>query len=50
MNTRQTYWLQDVSSNSVSSYFANVNGGGLAAGGGASLSLGVRPSVTLSYI
>ena len=50
VNTRQTYWLQDVSSDSVSSYFALVNGAGLAGGDRASVSLGVRPSVTLSYI
>ena len=50
VNTRQTYWLQDVSSNSVSSSFAGVNGHGCADAGYASFSLGVRPSVTLSYI
>ena len=50
VNIRQSYWLQDVSSGSVSSSFAFVNSGGFAAGGGASISLGVRPSVTLSYI
>lgn len=50
VNTRQTYWLQDVSSYSVSSYFALVSGDGSAGGGSASFSLGVRPSVTLSYI
>ena len=50
VNTRQDYWLQDVSSNSVSGLFAFVAGGGLADGSSASLSLGVRPSVTLSYI
>ena len=50
VNIRQTYWLQDVSSDSVSSYFAFVGGGGNVGGGGASYSVGVRPSVTLSYI
>ena len=50
VNTRQTYWLQDVSSNSVSGDFAYVVSDGGAGSAGASLSLGVRPSVTLSYI
>ena len=50
VNTRQTYWLQDVSSHSVSSIFALVYPDGTAASGHASVSLGVRPSVTLSYI
>ena len=50
VNTRQSYWLQDVSSNSVSSLFAGVHADGVADNGYASLSLGVRPSVTLSYI
>ena len=50
VNIRQNYWLQDVSSDSVSSGFALVDGGGVAASGSASISLGVRPSVTLSYI
>ena len=50
VNTRQAYWLQDVSSISVSSNFAYVAGDGNAAGHRASISLGVRPSVTLSYI
>ena len=50
VNTRQTYWLQDVSSTSVSSHFALVSGDGPAGGTAASVSLGVRPSVTLSYI
>lgn len=50
VNTRQTYWLQDVSSYSVSSYFAYVSHYGLAATSNASYSIGVRPSVTLSYI
>lgn len=50
VNIRQDYWLQDVSSLSVSSYFASVNGDGSAGSRIASLSLGVRPSVTLSYI
>lgn len=51
VNIRQDYWLQDVSSDSASIFFANVGYGGFAGGGaGASFSLGVRPSVTLSYI
>ena len=50
VNTRQDYWLQDVSSNSVSSVFVFVGGGGFAVGSGASASRGVRPSFTLSYI
>ena len=50
VNIRQDYWLQDVSSYSVSSLFAAVSGDGAAAGHDASVSLGVRPSVTLSYI
>ena len=50
VNIRQTYWLQDVSSYSVSSYFARVSLDGLAGSYPASISLGVRPSVTLSYI
>ena len=50
VNIRQTYWLQDISSYSVSSYFAIVNFDGSAASYDASISLGVRPSVTLSYI
>ena len=50
VNIRQNYWLQDVSSYSVSSDFANVADGGRADSGYASLSLGVRPAVTLSYI
>ena len=50
VNTRQTYWLQDVSSGSISSGFARVDGDGHAGGSYASVSLGVRPSVTLSYI
>ena len=50
VNTRQTYWLQDVSSYSVSSTFARVTGEGNASYTTASYSLGVRPSVTLSYI
>ena len=50
VNIRQDYWLQDVSSYSVSSFFASVSCDGLADGYGASISLGVRPSVTLSYI
>ena len=50
VNTRQNYWLQDVSSHSVSSTFTRVSFDGLAISHGASFSLGVRPSVTLSYI
>jgi len=50
VNTRQTYWLQDVSSNSVSSLFAYVNYDGNADYLNASNSRGVRPPVTLSYI
>ena len=50
VNTRQTYWLQDVSSAPVSNAFAGVNRVGLADGYLASSSRGVRPSVTLSYI
>ena len=50
VNTRQTYWLQDVSSYSVSSGFARVYGDGSSGSNGAPISLGVRPSVTLSYI
>ena len=50
VNIRKTYWLQDVSSDSVSSIFARVGSGGGADAGYASYSSGVRPSVTLSYI
>ena len=51
VNIRETYWLQDVSSISVSSYFAIVSYDGLADPYySASYSFGVRPSVTLSYI
>ena len=50
VNTRQNCWLQDVSSFSVSSGFASVRDGGFADYYNASTSLGVRPSVTLSYI
>ena len=50
VNTRQGYWLQDVSSYSVSSNFALVPYYGDAVSHGASSSDGVRPSVTLSYI
>jgi len=50
VNIRQTYWLQDVSSASVSSYFALAHYQGIANYNYASSSLGVRPSVTLSYI
>ena len=50
VNIRKTYWLQDVSSGSVSTGFADVGSDGNADYGGASNSRGVRPSVTLSYI
>ena len=50
VNIRQTYWLQDVSSASVSGHFATVGRDGAAGSNYASVSLGVRPSVTLSYI
>ena len=50
VNIRQTYWLQDVSSNFVSSFFARVLYYGNADSHYASNSYGVRPSVTLSYI
>ena len=50
VNTRQTYWLQDVSSASVSSLFAFVYYAGRADTYDASISVGVRPSVALSYI
>ena len=50
MNARQTYWLQDVSSRSVSSHFATVYYSGNADSRLATYSLGVCPSVTLSYI
>ena len=50
VNARHDYWLQDVSSSSVSSHFANVSVKGPADTYNASRSLGVRPSVTLSYI
>ena len=50
VNIRQSYWLQDVSSDSVSSCFASVGSVGHAGRYAASISLGVRPSVTLSYI
>ena len=50
VNTRQTYRLQDVSSSFVSSLFASVLVSGNAAGNVASASVGVRPSVTLSYV
>lgn len=50
VNIRQTYWLQDVSSSSVSSSFAAVYSNGYAGNNYASGSCGVRPSVTLTYI
>ena len=50
VNTRQDYWLQDVSSGSVSGGFALVYYDGYAAYDYASYSYGVRPSFTLSYI
>ena len=50
VNTRQDYWLQDVSSTSVSGHFAGVYDVGFAGYHNASYSLGVRSSVTLSFI
>ena len=50
VNIRQNYWLQDVSSYSVSYAFTFVFGDGNAGRYNASFSGGVRPSVTLSYI
>ena len=50
VNIRQTYWLQDVSSYSVSSNFVIAYVYGYAFISYASNSLGVCPSVTLSYI
>ena len=50
VNIKQNYWLKDVSSRSVSSYFTYVAYNGNAADTYASNSVGVRPSVTLSYI
>ena len=50
VSIRQTYWLQDVSSSSVSSSFAHVQFDGYAFYRNASYSYGVRPPVTLSYI
>jgi len=50
VNIRQDYWLQDVSSASVSGAFAFVNNDGKADTTAASNSYGVRPSVTLSFI
>jgi hypothetical protein len=50
VSIRQSYWLQDVSSNFVSSYFAIVLIDGSANYFFASGFFGVRPSVTLSYI
>ncbi len=50
VNIRQIYWLQNVSSNSVSSRFASVSSSGFAGTSNASSSAGVRPSVALSYI
>ena len=50
VNLRLGYWLQDVSSISVSSRFAYVTGDGRADFNDASSSSGVRPSVALSYI
>lgn len=47
VNTRQTYWLQDVRS---SAHFANVNNAGAAYPTNASNALGIRPAITLSYI
>ena len=50
VNTKQSYWLQDISSSAVSSLFTFVNYTGYADSFYASTSQGVRPSVTLSYI
>ena len=50
VNIGQNYWLQDVSSASVSSRFTPVGSAGLGDASNASSSFGVRPSVTLSYI
>ena len=50
VSTRQSYWLQDVSSSSISRSFASVYGDGYAGSYFASYSIGVRPSVALSYI
>ena len=50
VSIRQNYWLQDVSSASVSSYFARVSSYGRADTYYASASYGVRPAITLSYI
>ena len=51
VNIRRTYRLQDVSSSFIPSHFACVYDDGSASPfGDASYSLGVRPSVTLSYI
>ena len=50
VNIRQHYWLQDVSSHPASSLFAAVSNIGHADSYLASISLGVRPFVTLSYI
>ena len=50
VNIRQGYWLQDVSSLSVSSLFALAPYDCYVASYIASYSAGVRPSVTLSYI
>ena len=49
-NIKSTYWLQDISSNSVSSNFARVAYGGYAVYDNASVTGGVRPAVTLTYI
>jgi hypothetical protein len=51
MNTRQSYWLQDVASNSASGgRFVYVTSAGYDDKCEAHTSLGVRPSVTLTYI
>ena len=50
VNIRQTYWLQDVSSASVSRFFAYVYSSGCADYNYASYAFGVRPSATLSYV
>ena len=50
VNIRKNYWLQDVSSGSVSGNFTSVYSGGFADHNVASSPRGVRPAVTLSYI
>jgi hypothetical protein len=50
VNIKQHYWLQDVASWAGSKYFAFVSSAGYVSRNNATTSLGVRPSVTLSYI